>query len=118
MAALSGVARVTVSRVMNSQPNVSARTREKVLAAVEALGFAVNVRARQLAGGGHATVLLICGFDADQEPNSFYSSALEIGALRACAQQGCDLVRQSVDRAADASATILKLAEENRCARA
>jgi len=47
----AGVARVTVSRVLNNVQNVRPETRERVRRAVEALGYSVNRQARALASG-------------------------------------------------------------------
>lgn len=49
IARLSGVSRSTVSRVINNHPNVSARTRQKVLAIIEEHNFQPNAMARALA---------------------------------------------------------------------
>lgn len=49
IAKLSGVSRSTVSRVVNNHPNVSARTRQKVLAIIEEHNFQPNAMARALA---------------------------------------------------------------------
>ncbi|MGY2437480.1 LacI family DNA-binding transcriptional regulator, partial [Escherichia coli] len=46
MARLSGVARVTVSRVLNGGPNVRDEVRSRVMRAVEALDYKVNPQAR------------------------------------------------------------------------
>ncbi|MGS0743198.1 LacI family DNA-binding transcriptional regulator [Glaciimonas sp. GG7] len=48
VAAHAGVSVATVSRVMNAQDGVRPKTREKVLAAVEALGYRMNYLARNL----------------------------------------------------------------------
>jgi LacI family transcriptional regulator len=110
------VARTTVSRVLNGGPNVSDKVRERVSAAVAALGYQVNVQARFLAGGGNRTVLLIFSSDVESEPNSYYQSALEIGALRSAAQLGFELVTHNVvHKAPDAEARILQLVEDSRC---
>src|SRR5512141_1895674 len=50
VASLAGVSRTTVSRVLNNGPNVRPGLRDKVRIAVDALGFKVNVQARNLAG--------------------------------------------------------------------
>src|SRR4051794_29477241 len=49
VATAAGVARVTVSRVLNKADNVRPETRERVLRAVETLGYSVNYQARALA---------------------------------------------------------------------
>lgn len=48
IAAKAGVSRSTVSRVINNSPYVSAQTRQRVLAVIEAEGFAPNPAARAL----------------------------------------------------------------------
>jgi LacI family transcriptional regulator len=97
VAKAAGVARVTVSRVLNNEQNVRPETRERVRRAVEALGYSVNQQARALASGGGRTILLIHSHDPDREPNSYYHSGLELGALRACSALGFDLVTRAVD---------------------
>ena len=44
-----GVSSQTVSRVLNNHPSVRPETRQKVLAAVQALGYEPNLAARSLA---------------------------------------------------------------------
>ncbi len=49
----------TVSRVLNNNPNVSPATRQRVLAAIEALGFTPNPIARQLSSGRALTIAAV-----------------------------------------------------------
>jgi len=98
VASRSGVARVTVSRVLNGGKNVRAEVRERVLKAVEELDYTVNMQARTLAGGGTSLITLVHPVDDDTEPNSYWESALEIGALRACADLGVQLVTQRIPK--------------------
>lgn len=56
VAAEAGVSYGTVSRVINDAPHVKAATRERVLKAMESLGFTVNRQARSLAGGKSQTI--------------------------------------------------------------
>lgn len=93
----AGVARVTVSRVINNEPNVREKTRLKVREAIDSLGYSVNQQARALASGGSRRILLIHSNSPDREPNSYYDSGLELGALRGCAALGYDLVSRSID---------------------
>jgi LacI family transcriptional regulator len=51
VAARAGVSKRTVSRVMNQQPNITADTRDRVLQAIERLGYRPNPAARRLASG-------------------------------------------------------------------
>ncbi|KQM63180.1 LacI family transcriptional regulator [Sphingomonas sp. Leaf16] len=116
VARLSGVARATVSRVLNDGPNVSERSRTRVLDAVATLGYQVNLQARYLAGGGNRSVLLILASDTESEPNSYYQSALEIGALRICAQTGIELATHTLQQTrADVDARLIELVEDSRC---
>lgn len=98
VAALAGVARVTVSRVLNGGPNVSDKVRQAVLAAVEKLQFKMNMQARYLAGGKTQVLGLVYTSDIDSEPNSFYYAGLELGALRACAKAGFQLSMHTVNQ--------------------
>lgn len=97
VAGAAGVARVTVSRVLNNVQNVRPETREKVLRAVQSLGYSVNHQARALASGMSRQIMLIHAHSPDLEPNSYYNSGLELGALRACSSLGFDLVTRAVD---------------------
>ncbi|OLO93328.1 transcriptional regulator [Actinomyces naeslundii] len=58
-----GVSPQTVSRVLNNHPSVRPETRQKVLAAVRALGYEPNLAARSLASGssGAVGILLTAG---------------------------------------------------------
>ena len=100
VAKAAGVARVTVSRVLNNVENVRPETREKVRRAVEALGYSVNPQARALASGMGTQIMLIHAHSPDLEPNSYYHAGLELGALRGCASLGFDLVTRAVDPSA------------------
>lgn len=57
LAAKTGYAVGTVSRVLNNHPNVSQKARTAILAAVEESGFQLNVNARQLKQN-HSTAIL------------------------------------------------------------
>lgn len=51
VAKLAGVSHTTVSRVINNNTHVMPETRERVLAAMDTLGYVANRQARLLAGG-------------------------------------------------------------------
>ncbi|ROS73336.1 LacI family DNA-binding transcriptional regulator [Cellulomonas sp. PhB143] len=59
VAALAQVSSQTVSRVANGHPSVRADTRDRVLAAMETLGYAPNTAARALRYGRFGTIGLI-----------------------------------------------------------
>ena len=97
VATAAGVARVTVSRVLNKADNVRPETRERVLRAVETLGYSVNHQARALASGIERQIMLVHAHDPEREPNSYYHAGLELGALRGCSAFGFDLVTRAID---------------------
>jgi LacI family transcriptional regulator len=97
VAQAAGVARVTVSRVLNNGANVRPETRERVQRAVEALGYSVNQQARALASGTTRQIMLIHAHSPEREPNSYYNAGLELGALRGCSGFGLDLITRAVD---------------------
>jgi len=97
VARAAGVARVTVSRVLNNGSNVRPETRERVRRAVEELGYSVNQQARALASGSARQIMLIHAHSPQLEPNSYYNAGLELGALRGCSSLGFDLVTRAVD---------------------
>jgi LacI family transcriptional regulator len=103
----AGVARVTVSRVLNNVQNVRPETRDRVRRAVEALGYSVNRQARALASGSGTQVMLIHAHNPEREPNSFYNAGLELGALRACSALGFDLVTRAIDPEGENPARLL-----------
>lgn len=103
VAARAQVARTTVSRVLNNSPNVREEVRARVRAAIDELGYRVNAQARHLASGSGRQIGLIHATDTEAEPNSYYHSGLELGAMRACAERGFTLVTHTAvpDRLAD-----------------
>lgn len=59
VAAEAGVSLATVSRVVNNDTHVKPETRERVLAAMQQLGYVANRQARSLAGGRSNTIGLL-----------------------------------------------------------
>lgn len=115
VAKAAGVARVTVSRVLNNGQNVRPETRERVRQAVEELGYSVNQQARALASGSSRQVMLIHIHNPEREPNSYYHAGLELGALRACSSLGFDLVTRAIDpKGEDPSDLLSSILEHER----
>jgi LacI family transcriptional regulator len=98
VAALSKVGRTTVSRVLNNGPNVRDSVRKRVLEAVKQLNYRVNVQARSLASGKVRQIALFNASNFDTEPNSYYTSAIEIGALRKCAELGYQAFSHTINQ--------------------
>jgi len=59
LAAMTGYAVGTVSRVLNNHPNVSEKARTAILKAVEESGFELNVNAKQLKQQHTTTILVV-----------------------------------------------------------
>lgn len=84
--------------MLNNQPNVRREVRDKVLQAVETLGYRVNLQARSLAGRKTVRIGLVHASDFDSEPNSYFASALELGATRAAAERGVQLITHVINQ--------------------
>jgi LacI family transcriptional regulator len=74
----AGVALKTVSRVVNQEPGVTPETTERVLGAIEALGFRRNESARLLRTGHTATLGYIAGTWTDPDHAAVYRGLEEI----------------------------------------
>lgn len=83
----AGVSMKTVSRVLNNEPNVSERTRQRVEAAVETLRYRPLPSARVLAGRRSYLVAML--FD---NPSANYLMEIEMGVLDACQTQHYNLM--------------------------
>jgi LacI family transcriptional regulator len=79
VASSAGVSAKTVSRVVNGERSVRQETRQRVLHAIEQLGYRPNLLARGLSGSHAYTIGLV--YD---NPNAYYIIAMQQGALAAC----------------------------------
>lgn len=92
VAARAGVAVKTVSRVLNGHPYVSADTRERVEAAMQALDFRPSIAARILSGAKSNQVALI--YD---NHSPYYMFQIQTGCWEYCKQNNIRLLAQPVD---------------------
>jgi LacI family transcriptional regulator len=86
----AGVSAMTVSRVLNAEPNVRPETRERVQAAIRDLNYRPNLSARNLARANTYFIGLL--YD---NPSAGYISELLIGALNRCRKAGYHLIVES-----------------------
>ena len=86
VADLAGVSTKTVSRVLNGEANVKGATRDRVLNAIETLGYKPSFTARALASKRSYCISILCLI-----PSGDYFSALHVGALSVCQQAGYHL---------------------------
>ena len=88
VAELAGVSIKTVSRVVNNEPNVRAKTRGKVLDAVTRLNYRPNTAARGLSGKRSFVIGLVY-----ENPHEFsYFGALLNAAFEVCESEGYSLL--------------------------
>ena len=97
---MAGVSHQTVSRVINGSPNVRPATRQRVLAAMDALGYRPNFAARALVTGKTKT-LGVVGFDTTR----YGPASVLFGIERAAHEQGYLMIVAS-PRALDLSSVI------------
>lgn len=96
VAALAGVSRQTVSRVVNGVPNVTEKTRKRVLAAMEELGFRPNFAGAALRGGSYRSIGL-CMYNITRVGNPRRSRVSCSGArARFCRHYDRDGRRQAL----------------------
>ncbi|WP_243229512.1 LacI family DNA-binding transcriptional regulator [Microbacterium sp. CIAB417] len=98
VAALAGVSRQTVSRVLNDHPEVASATRERVLAAMDELGYRMNNAARAL-GTRRTRTIGILASDALQ-----YGPSRSIAAIESSAREAGYWVSAAFADAADDAA--------------
>ncbi|WP_306792734.1 LacI family DNA-binding transcriptional regulator [Collinsella ureilytica] len=82
VAVAAGVSQQTVSRVANGVPNVSEKTRDRVLAVMHELGFRPNYAGRSLRGGSYRAVGL-CVYDITKIGNLTMLDGI-LAAAREC----------------------------------
>lgn len=87
VAAHAGVSPMTVSRVVNGLSTVREATRERVLRAVEELGYRPNLAASSLAAAQNTCIALIY-----TNPSSAYLRELLVGALSGTSRAAAQLV--------------------------
>lgn len=106
VAAAAGVAVKTVSRVLNDEPNVTPPVRERVMKAVEDLGYVPSMAARRM--GGRRSYLLISFNDRANTINNWRSGRgndwldqMLYGAVLACEARGYRMMFELIDPASD-----------------
>jgi LacI family transcriptional regulator len=96
VAAHAGVSKKTVSRVINGEEGLKTATRERVQAAVTALGYVPNPQARALALRRNMTLVLL-----HDNPNAQTVLNFQNGVLKAIANSDLALAVRPVDRTSD-----------------
>jgi DNA-binding LacI/PurR family transcriptional regulator len=97
VAARAGVSHQTVSRVINDNPNVSERTRDRVLAAIRELGYVPSPMARGLISNQTHSI----GVVSDDISDQFFARVVAGAEAEARRVEGLILARPSVPLSAD-----------------
>ncbi|MGH8178419.1 MAG: LacI family DNA-binding transcriptional regulator [Steroidobacter sp.] len=106
----AGVAIKTVSRVLNSEPNVREETRARVLAVVKRLNYYPSLSARSLAGRRSHLIGLVYG-----NPSANYIVEVQHGAMSRCREGKFQLLMHQVAGCGDeVEAEILGLIDQTR----
>ena len=88
----AGVSMKTVSRVLNHEPNVADKTREKVMAVAQELHYSPSLAARGLASSKSYLLALLYG---NASPS--YIANIQQGAIQACRERGYHLVAEPLN---------------------
>lgn len=104
VARLAGVSTKSVSRVVNKEPHVTPKLKQKVDAAIEALNYVPDQAARSLAGARSFTIGIL--FD-NSSPN--YITKIQLGAYSACMDAGYHLRIDHLDTTAPLEHTETRL---------
>lgn len=96
VAALAGVSKKTVSRVINESPLISEKTREKVKEVIATLGFVPNPQARALAFRRNFLIVLL-----HDNPNAQTVLNFQNGVLDAIKDSDLALLVRPVNRGSD-----------------
>lgn len=100
--AAAGVSRQTVSRVINDGPNVKPAVRERVEAAIKALGYVPNLSARRM-GGGRSFLIMAINDRARTIENwqagrgNDWVDQMLYGGITECERHGYHLVFELID---------------------
>ena len=105
VARLAGVSPMTVSRVINSEPNVLPATRDKVTNAIARLGYVPNPAARSLAGGQQCRIALL-----HANPSAAYLSEFLMGSLAQASLIDAQLIVEHCDLSERPEALVRRLA--------
>ncbi len=87
----AGVSSMTVSRVINNQPNVKEETRRKVLKAIKELGYYPNTLARGLNTNKLFSIGIVIPFTSHLFSTPYYVELLT-GIEKACAEYNYEMV--------------------------
>ena len=95
----AGVSTQTVSRVINNKDNVTAKTRQRVLDAIETLGFTPHTTAQRLRVGNANAIAVLYPLDfPDEDPVNQLQLEFAVGAAAAAGSENyfCNLLTNPI----------------------
>jgi LacI family transcriptional regulator len=102
VAAEAGVSLQTVSRVINGEPNVRLATRDRVLCAIEKLGYVPSIAAQHM--GGRRSYLILALNDRERTISEWkarqggdWIDQMLLGGVLKCAEHGYRMMLELVD---------------------
>lgn len=102
VASAAGVSRQTVSRVINNGPNVKPAVRERILSAIETLGYVPSLAARRM--GGARSYLILAINDRQRTIHNWQSGLgndwvdqMLCGGMLTCEERGYHMLFELVD---------------------
>ena len=106
VAADAGVSLQTVSRVINSEPNVRPEMKERVQASIDRLGYVPSIAAQRMSGSRSYLILAINDRDRTIEDwqareGRDWVDQMLLGGMLACAERGYRLLIELVDTHSD-----------------
>ncbi len=112
----AGVSIKTVSRVVNTEPNVKESTRQRVADAIEALNYRPNTSARSLASNRSYVIGLVYDDPSAYDiPSSGYVVNMQQGLLETCKSANLDLLIHPCNyRSREAGRELRKMIEHAR----
>ena len=86
-----GVSITTVSRALNGYSDVSAKTKQKILEAVEKLDYAPDANARSMGGKAEPTIALLTSELKSRDENGFVYGLIN-GLYQQCSANSCEFM--------------------------
>ena len=99
----AGVSMMTVSRVMNNDPKVGAKTRERISAIATEMQYRPNIAARHLASSKSYFIGLVCEY-----ANASYVSKFLVGGLRKCRTTGYHMLMDETTSDLEKTIAVIK----------
>lgn len=91
-----GVSITTVSRALNGYSDVSEKTKEKILEAVERLDYAPDANARSMGGKAETNIALLASELRTRDENGFVYGFIK-GLYEQCTASGCEFMLLATD---------------------